>query len=144
MGIVQDRADERHLINKDRGQLAPGEDTEGLVNTAHTGKAPTFEASDVIVVSGSTDALPFVGDVFVQTAGVDAMTLATPTVGIDDGKVLRVTDDVGHAHTITTAANKIIPSHMTLTFNGTRGSYAVLKSFNGLLYPIGLSGVTAS
>lgn len=102
-----------------------------------------------ITVNGATDALPLSGTVFVQSAGVDAMTLATPVsgpqeVGGNDGQVLRVIDDGGHAHTITTASNKIVPSHHVLTFGGTRGQFIELRAFAGLWYPLALSGVTPS
>lgn len=111
-----------------------------------------LEANDFtppVLVNGATDALPKVGSVLIQSTGVDATTLATPVsgpqeAGGDDGKVLLVIDDGGHAHTITTASNKIVPSHAILTFNGTRGSSARLIANAGLWYPIGLVGVTAS
>lgn len=91
--------------------------------------------------AGATDALPLGGFCPVTTAGVNAMTLATPSAGTDDGKRLSVVDTGGHAHTITTAANKIAPSHDTVTFNGTIGSFVVLVAYNGLWYVLGSSGV---
>jgi hypothetical protein len=103
------------------------------------------------MVSGATDALPINSantTVIVQSTGVDAMTLAQPALGPlnigDDGRELLVIDDGGHAHTITTASNGIVPSHHLATFNGTRGSYVKFKAFNGLWYPIASSGVTIS
>lgn len=99
----------------------------------------------VQTASGSADAITFPGSVFVTTAGVDAMTLATPTAGGpgtgNDGAILRVTDTTGHAHTITTAANKIAPAHHVVTFNGTVGSFIELEAFGGLWYPMAQSGV---
>ena len=101
------------------------------------------------VLSGSTDPLPFPGNVVVTTGGVDAMTLATPIAGEqpvgDDGKTVKVYDYGGHAHTITTASNIIAPSHHVLTFGGTAGSNVELQAYGGLWYPVGTSlGVTAS
>lgn len=70
------------------------------------------------------------------------MTLATPTAGTDDGKHIWIYDAGGHAHTVTTAANKILPSHDTATFNGTAGSYVHFLCDNGLLIVLGSTGVT--
>src|SRR5579863_1313144 len=78
------------------------------------------------VFSGSADALTFPGLAQVTTAGVNAMTLATPKSGPqpvgDDGKCLVVVDTTGNAHTITVAANIFPNSHHVATFNGTAGS----------------------
>lgn len=120
---------------------------------------PNGIVENPLQASGSADALPIAtANIFVTTAGVDAMTLATPKAGVypsnvpsqnpiqigDDGKVLLIVDTTGHAHTITTAADKIAPSHDTLTFNGTVGSYVELIAFGGLWYIIASSGVAAS
>jgi hypothetical protein len=99
--------------------------------------------------TGSTDALAFPGNAAIDSTGVNAMTLATPKAGQqpagDDGKTVYVVDTGGHAHTITTAANKIAPSHDTATFNGTAGSNVTLRAYNGLWYPVGTSlGVSFS
>lgn len=99
-------------------------------------------------LSGSTDALAFPSDNYVTSAGVDAMTLATPVAGGpgvgDDGKTLTVTDVGGHAHIITTAANKIVPAHHLITFGGTAGAFVRLQAFGGLWYVQDSSGVTPS
>jgi hypothetical protein len=103
-----------------------------------------------LVYTGSADVLLYPGLAIINSSGVDAMTLATPVAGAqaaggDDGKTLTVIDAGGHAHTITTATNKIVPSHHVLTFNGTAGSSVVLIAWNGLWYVEGTpSGVTAS
>lgn len=101
----------------------------------------------VVTLTGSTDALPLLGSVFVDSSGVDAMTLATPTAGGpgvgDDGKLLTVTDSGGHAHTITTATNKIVPSHHVITFNGTVGSFVTLQARGGLWFVQGQGGLTS-
>jgi hypothetical protein len=99
--------------------------------------------------TGSTDALIYPGLAILNSAGVDACTLATPVAGAqnaggDDGKILTVLDVGGHAHTITTAANAIVPSHHVLTFNGTKGSYIDLMAYNGVWYVQASIGVTAS
>ena len=102
------------------------------------------EQDAVQTASGSTDAIVFPGSVFVTTAGVDGMTLATPTAGTDDGKKVYVCDTGGHAHTITTAPNKIAPSHSVLTFAGTIGNFVELEAFNGIWYVKASAGITPS
>jgi hypothetical protein len=117
---------------------------------------PTFGATvfqggwqdAVQTASGSADTLTFPGSVFITTAGVDATTLATPVAGGpgvgDDGKRLLVIDTSGHAHTITTAANKIVPSHSLVTFGGGVGASIQFEAFNGVWYPLFATGVSIS
>lgn len=99
-------------------------------------------------LSGSADAIVFPGSNFITTAGVDATSLATPVAGGpgtgDDGKIVRIFDVGGHAHTVTASSNKIVPSHSLITFGGTAGSYIELEAFGGFWYPMQNSGVTIS
>ena len=102
-----------------------------------------------VSLTGSADPMPFPGNVSLDGTGVDATTLATPLAGEqpagDDGKTIFVVDTGGHAHTITTAANKISPSHDTATFGGTVGSNVTLRARNGVWYLVGTAlGVTFS
>jgi hypothetical protein len=101
-----------------------------------------------VVLTGTADPLPFPGNVQVNAAGVDAMTLATPLAGEqpagDDGKTIFIVDLNGAAHTITTTANKIINSKHIATFNGTIGSNCILMAMGGVWVPIALAGVTIS
>lgn len=103
---------------------------------------------NVVTLTGTADALQFPGLTEVNAAGVDAMTLATPVAGAqplgDDGKTVIVVDLNGAAHTITTAANKIINSKHIATFNGTIGSNVTLVAMGGIWVPIALAGVTIS
>jgi hypothetical protein len=122
--------------------------------TSGSAAPPTFRAlvtadlplvqHPVVTLTGSTDAIVFGTDNFITTAGVDGTSLATPTATTDDGKIVRVTDVGGHAHTITTSSNKIVPSHHLVTFNGTAGSWIELEAYQGLWYPRANSGVTIS
>ena len=117
---------------------------------------PTFGATvfqggwqdKVQVAGGSSDALSFPATVFITTAGVDAATLLTPTAGGpgvgNDGDRLLVIDASGHAHTITTASNKIVPSHSLVTFGGIAGASIQFIAYNGVWYPLFASGVTIS
>lgn len=110
--------------------------------------------------SGSTDVLPIMSaDVFVTTAGVDAMTLATPKAGVypagvpglnnlgeqrDDGKRLRVRSTTANAHTITTAANKVNGNKHIITFSGALTDFVDLEAFNGIWWVMASSGATLS
>lgn len=92
---------------------------------------------------------PICGTSFIETAGVDACTLATPVAGApsaggNDGLEITIVDNSGHAHTVTTAAGVITPAHHVLTFNGTQGSFITLVARNGKWIPVQLSGVTPS
>jgi hypothetical protein len=104
---------------------------------------------------GTADALKiYAGTALFIGTSVDAATLALPIAGAtdqnlagQDGIEMLLIDTTGHAHTVTTPSTPvlgIVPSHHILTWNGTVGSYAKLFAYNGLWYPIGLSGVTAS
>ena len=103
---------------------------------------------DYVALTGSADPMPFPAIVQLNTAGVNATTLASPIAGTqpagDDGKTIFVYDNTGNAHTITTASNKILPSKHILTFNATVGSNAWLIAVGGVWVPAGLTGVTAS
>lgn len=85
---------------------------------------------------GAADPIPFPGIVTISTAGVDAATLATPIAGPqpagDDGKTVTIFDLGGHAHTVTTLANKIVPNKHIATFNATVGSNISLVANNGV------------
>lgn len=96
---------------------------------------------------GVTPATPICGTSFIESTVVDACTLATPVAGApsaggNDGLEITIVDNSGHAHTVTTAANKITPSHHIITFNGTQGSFITLIGRNGFWLPVQQSGVT--
>lgn len=108
-------------------------------------------AADAITAGGGKlgSATPISGLVFVTTAGVDAMTLASPVAGApsaggNDGLYLLVIDMGGHAHTITTAANKINGNKHVATFGGTALQYALFVAYQGVWYLIIQSGITLS
>ena len=100
----------------------------------------------VQVASGTADALNFPGTVMITKAGVDATTLATPVAGGpgvgNDGDRLLVVDTTGHAHTITTASNKIAVSHSLVTFGGGVGASIQFIAYGGLWYPLFATGVS--
>lgn len=111
--------------------------------------AITHSGLPVAAVSGSADALPKEGTINVAATGVDAMTLATPVAGAianggDDGRLLRVIDTGGHAHTITTAASVINGARHIATFGGTAYSFLELIALNGVWVELASSGITLS
>jgi hypothetical protein len=100
----------------------------------------------VVAYTGSADALAYPGTAAISSTGVDACTLATPVAGSaaaggDDGKMLRIVATTAHAHTVTTAAHKIIDgsstSKDTATWAGYAGGSIELMAYGGLWYVIG-------
>lgn len=111
--------------------------------------AKIHSGQPVTTLAGATDALPLEGTVNVASTGVDALTLATPTAGAigaggDDGRILRIIDTGGHAHTVTTAANKINGNKHVATFGGTAYSFLELQALGGVWVELASSGITLS
>lgn len=99
--------------------------------------------------TGTTDALTYPGLAIITSSSTDACTLATPTATTDDGKVLTVSSTTAHAHTITTAANKIAGGGTTalgdtLTFAAKEGASCTIVAYQGLWYVLALVNVTLS
>jgi hypothetical protein len=89
-----------------------------------------------ILLTGSADVInPHVnGNYIVKTAGVDAITLAAPTAGVDDNLSIAIYSDTANAHTITTSslfANGAALAAVA-TFKAFRGSGILLRAFNGV------------
>jgi hypothetical protein len=87
-------------------------------------------------------AVPIVGKSLINTAGVNATTLATPVAGDpaaggNDGLTIEIQDLGGHAHTVTSAANKINGNKHIATFPGTVGAKIQLTAWNGIWYTDG-------
>lgn len=104
------------------GDFLPGQQTTTYITAA--GAIPL--ASGTYIING---------------AGALAMTLATPTTPAQDGVTLTIIAETAHAHTVTTAANKIVPSKDTVTY-AAQGDYIILQSAGGLWYNLGLGGPT--
>lgn len=112
-----------------------------------TGTTDVITGGGGLLGSGATP--PICGTSFIETAGVDACTLAQPVAGApsaggNDGLEITIVDNGGHAHTVTTAAAGITPGHHLATFNGTQGSFVTFVARNGKWIPVQLSGVTIS
>lgn len=106
-------------------------------------------AGNAQVLTGTTDAISFPGITILNSATLDACTLAAPLAGAqpagDDGKQIELIDATGKLHTITTPTNGIIGGKHLLTWNGTIGSNITLQAWNGAWVPMGTpNGVTIS
>jgi hypothetical protein len=79
------------------------------------------------------------GKVIITAAGVAALTLANPTAGSpanggNDGQELKIIDQSGHAHTVTTGANGINGSHHIATSGGAAGDAITFTAYQGAWY----------
>lgn len=101
-------------------------------------------------LTGSADALSAHGCAVYAcaTAGVDAMTLAAPTAGTDDGAILIVFSTTANAHTITATSllnngGAGVP-YTTATFAAHAGASITLMAYNALWYVVASTNVTLS
>jgi hypothetical protein len=97
------------------------------------------------VYTGAADAIAYPGTALINRSGaVDACTLATPTPGTDDGKVIRIVNGAAYANKVTTAANKIndgtSSTKDTITFAAYAGASIKLMAYNGMWYVIAKGG----
>ena len=84
------------------------------------------------------------GLVVLTKAGVAAMTLAAPTVGTDDGKILHIVATTANAHTVT-IANGLSGASTAAdvgTFGGAVADRVSLIAYNGIWYPLTNVNVT--
>ena len=88
------------------------------------------------MLTGTADAIPFPGNILVNSAGVNAMTLAAPKAGPqpmgDDGKTIFVVSNSNQAHTITTPASTIIANRHICTFGAQQGNNITLTAMAGM------------
>lgn len=84
------------------------------------------------------------GTAFLTKAGVGVMTLASPTAGVDDGKVLRIMSSTAQAHTVTCTAgfNNGGTASDVATFGGAIGDGMVVVAYNGVWHVQVLRNVT--
>lgn len=94
----------------------------------------TSNGQNAVTVASGDGALPIQGLVMVTKGSAAALTLATPTAGTDDGRVLTVQSTTAFAHTITTASNKINGSLHIATFDTKAGCVCILRAYNGVWY----------
>lgn len=102
----------------------------------------------LVALSGATDAVDphTAANYEVATAGVDAMTLAAPTAGTDDGKVIRITSAGAHAHTLTATGllQTGSASVNVATFAADAGAGLTLMAYNAKWQVLSQIGITFS
>jgi len=103
------------------------------------------------VPPGVGGSVPICGTVFVTTAGVDAMTLATPVAGPpsggknqNDGLSITIMSTTAQAHTVTCANNKINGNKHIATFAGAVGNFVTFVAYQGIWYMEAQAGITLS
>jgi hypothetical protein len=123
--------------------------TGGVLSASGTGNIiATNLRLAPIVLSGGTDAInPHTSATYVvTTAGVDAMTLAAPTVTTDDGVVIKVTLSTNAAHTITFTGGTLRPGTAAVTtvnFASFRGSSIELMAWQGLWFVMAQNNIAS-
>jgi hypothetical protein len=76
------------------------------------------------------------GTVTLSGTGAQAMTLANPTSGTDDGKILRIISKSAHAHTVTTVAAISGGADHKSTYGGAIGDLLILEALGGVWYQL--------
>lgn len=110
-----------------------------------TSTSPDIAAGQKCVTESAAGAIGIArGAVMITDGSAAALTLALPTAGTDDGKVLRIVDTTGAAHTVTTPANGLNGNHHIATFDGTVGAVLELVAYNGTWWGGRVTGITLS
>ena len=111
----------------------------GLFGFLYPGSQPNGAGVTYKTASG---AIPLVtGTYALNGAAALAMTLGTPTTPAQDGIVLKLVATTAHAHTVTTAANKINGADDTATFAAV-GDTVTLESVGGIWIATSIGGPT--
>ena len=101
-----------------------------------------------IRLSGAADAIsPHLSHAYVVTkAGVDAMTLAAPTAGTDDGITITISSNTANAHTLTATGllQTGTASVNVATFAAQKGAGLTLQAFQGKWMVMSAVGITFS
>jgi hypothetical protein len=90
----------------------------------------------ITLLSGTTDVInPHIsGNYIIKTGSANAITLAAPTVGLDDNLSINIWSDTLFAHTVT--ATSLFANGAALasvaTFKAFKGSGITLRAFNGV------------
>jgi hypothetical protein len=83
------------------------------------------------------------GNVLITKGSAIALTLAPPTAGADDGKVLRIVSTTAFAHVVTCSDGfNAKASSGTATFGAAKGNAANLVAYNGHWYNFSEQGIT--
>jgi hypothetical protein len=100
-------------------------------------------------LSGTTDAIngSVPGNYLIKTAGVDAVTLTVPRVGLDDNLSIAIYSDTTNAHTVTLPSALFaagVALKTVATFAAFRGAGLIVRAYNGSWQVISQSGITLS
>lgn len=119
-----------------------------VVTTSLTSKQiAASENQPATFLTGAADALTGAAGIFlVKTAGVDAMTIPTPTAAME-GNVVEVWSDTTNAHTITAASACVAAGQAlktVITFPAFKGAGVKLCARNLAWQIIGQGGVVAA
>ena len=108
----------------------------------------------IVLYSSSTAIVEKNAHVYLGSGGALAMTLAQPTAGSDDGKILKVSASTTHAHTVTCTSGLNGGADSVVTFVSA-GQMATFHAYNGYWWidiadvagtpgPTGASGYSGS
>ena len=110
--------------------------------------ASSLTLSPIVLLSGGADAInPHTAATYMVTsAGVNAMTIAAPTVTTDDGKIIKVTTNTNAAHTITFTGGTLRPGTAAVTtvnFASSRGSSIEFMAWQGNFYVMAQNNIAS-
>lgn len=116
-------------------------------NSAGTHTGPVVGNAQESVTLAAADGAIAVkqGVVVITKATAAALTLAAPTAGTDDGKILRIVSTTAAAHTVTNASpgfNGAGASGDVATFGAAIGNAMEVVAYNGVWLAANLTGVT--
>lgn len=146
LGLVKPDAD----TNVVSGNTAAGEANEAAnldaIDTAISGLGGAVSASGVSVANypASGAITQKSGIVTLSAASAEAMTLAAPTAGADDGKELRIISKTAFAHTVVGAVGYSGTANKTATFGAAIGNTLNLIALGGVWYQMPSTGITIS
>jgi hypothetical protein len=98
-----------------------------------------------IAASGAVD--PHTSNRYMITkGGVAALTLAAPTAGVDDGRLIEIISNTAYAHTLTSTGNfQDGAGHVNeATFAADAGASILLVAYQGKWNVLRIQGVTMS
>jgi len=146
LGLVKPDAD----TNVVSGNTAAGEANEAAnldaIDTALSGLGGAATASGLSVVNypASGAITQKSGIVTLSAASAEAMTLAAPTSGADDGKRLAIVSKTAFAHTVVGAVGYSGTANKTATFGAVIGNMLKLVAIAGVWYQEPSTGITIS
>lgn len=119
---------------------------EDILDAAIAGLGGAASASGLSVVAypASGAITQKSGIVTLSAASAEAMTLAAPTSGADDGKTLRIVSLTAFAHTVVGAVGYSGTSNKTATFGAVIGNMLNLVALGGVWYQRPSTGITIS